>query len=110
MDYRSTVAEIRATRDRELERIRAQAADDLARAAAARDAEIRRLASEGLSARAIAPSVGCCDTTVFEALHPEAHEAYNQRRREHWKDLRPETRERYNRGRRDRRRLLKAVA
>jgi hypothetical protein len=99
MNYRATVAEIRSSRDREITRIRedaAQAATSIRRvkanagaavaaARAARDSTIRTLHEQGLLGPGIARELGCDVTIVYEVLRPEAHERYNRRRRDHWR-------------------------
>jgi hypothetical protein len=88
VDYRREVAEARRKRDKRIERASADARDAIGRAAVERDAEIRRLASEGHNAWAIAPMVGCSRGTAYEVVNAEKKRAYNERRREHWRHLR----------------------
>jgi hypothetical protein len=54
---------------------------ELAKLRAARDAEIRALAAEGLKPTAIGRTVGVSTTHVREILNPERHRAYSARRR-----------------------------
>jgi hypothetical protein len=82
------VAAVRRRRDSRLERARDEARRALDRLAAERDAEIRRLAAEGLRKGAIAPLVGCSPALAYEVLHADAKARYNERRREHWRHLR----------------------
>ncbi len=70
MDYRATVAEIRSTRDRQIAEAVAEANRQLAEVLAARDAEIRRLGSQGLMCTEIAAAVGCSRTAVRNILDP----------------------------------------
>ncbi len=58
MDYRAAVAAIRSERDREIERVRAEAARRLEDARVERDAEIHRLAAAGMTRGQIAAAVG----------------------------------------------------
>ena len=88
MDYRREVAEARRRRDRRIERAAADAREAIARAAAERDAEIRRLRKEGMSYEVIAPLVGCSKGTAYEAVNQTKRRRYNARRREHWRHLR----------------------
>jgi DNA-binding NarL/FixJ family response regulator len=85
MNYALELARIRTARARATEHAHRDAQVQLVELRAARDAEIRRLAAEGLTPRSIAPRVGCCQSTVYEVLRPDAHDRYNQRRREHWR-------------------------
>jgi DNA invertase Pin-like site-specific DNA recombinase len=88
VNYRAEVAEARRRRDALIEQATAEARETIARAAAVRDAEIKRLRADGLSYEAIAPLVGCSKSLVFELLSAERHERYTARRRKHWRHLR----------------------
>jgi hypothetical protein len=83
MNYRLEVAKIRAARDVARQRAADQAQSRLAKLVHARDAEIRRLASTGLSLDAIARTVGCNHTAVYEGLHPGKGVERKSRRREY---------------------------
>ena len=87
VNYRATIAEARRRRDAAIERATVEAREAIARAALVRDAEIKRLSAQGLSCGAIAPLVGCSKGQVYEVLNPERREAYNARRRAHWRYL-----------------------
>lgn len=54
---------------------------------AARDELIRQLRAEGHSVMAIAKRFGCARSTVYEVVKPDRREAWNARRREHWREL-----------------------
>lgn len=75
MNYRVSALTIRERRDAALE----QARRELAELRAARDAEIRRLHSEGLSASRIALELGCATLAAREVLDAALHER-NKRR------------------------------
>lgn len=88
MNYRAQVAEARRRRDELIECAAADAREAIAQAAAERDAEIRRLHAQGLSAGAIAPVVGCSKALAFELLNQDRKARYDERRRDHWRHLR----------------------
>ena len=84
MDYRAAVAAIRSERDREIERVRVEAARRLEDARVERDAEIHRLAAAGMTRGQIAAAVGYSPAQVFE-IASGRREEYNLRRLEHWR-------------------------
>jgi hypothetical protein len=88
VDYAKAMLVARRRRDARI----AKAKDDWRRTvtelAAERDAEIRRLAEEGLSSVRIAAQVGSCRSEVHDVLHPDRRARYNDRRRKHWRRLR----------------------
>jgi len=84
VDYRATIAAIRAQREREIERLRADAQRRIAAARIARDREIFQLRSRGLSHKAIALRVGYSAPQVYEVLSG-AREEKNARRSKHWR-------------------------
>jgi hypothetical protein len=85
MDYAREILDARRRRDQRIAKAKADWRVTVAELAARRDAEIRRLAAEGLSNARIAPLVGSCSSEVYDVLHPERRERYNARRREHWR-------------------------
>jgi hypothetical protein len=88
VNYRAQVGEARRRRDELVEAAVVEARETIARAAAERDAEIRRLTAEGFRKGQIAPTVGCSSALVYELLRLEKRAAYNARRREHARHLR----------------------
>ena len=91
MDYRDLLAAIRAAR--EARRLTQRETRRFLRVLRqVRDAEIRRLAGNGMHRREIAAIVGCSEATVYEVLNPERQVAYNRRRAKHSEQLRAATR------------------
>jgi regulator of protease activity HflC (stomatin/prohibitin superfamily) len=87
VNYAAEILAARQQRDAAVEAARAEARRLISRASAERDREIRRLRAQdpSLSCNAISSLVGCSPSQVFEVLRPERREAYNRRRRAHWR-------------------------
>jgi FixJ family two-component response regulator len=82
MNYAVDVAKIRTARDRAIQQARNDARAKLAELTDRRDAEIRRLAAEGLSTAAIGSELGCNQVTAWEVRNGRrADRRARQRRR-----------------------------